>query len=97
MGCSGDLAGGWRGLLLANSGPRAVPEGIDAIDELFGYCAANPISHELYTAIENGGDWPETVAPVTEAPVALLPHEEVADALAKQQVAAKAWLRETRP
>ena len=78
----------------SRTGPRVAPEGIDAIDELFGYCAANPISHELYTAIENGEAWPENVAPVTEAPVALLPHEEVADALAKQQAVAKAWLRE---
>ena len=78
----------------SRTGPRVAPEGIDAIDELFGYCAAHPISHLLYMAIENGEAWPETVAPVTEAPVALLPHEEVADALAKQQIAAKAWLRD---
>jgi hypothetical protein len=75
----------------SRTGPRPAPEGIDAIDELFAYCAANPISHELYIAIENGEAWPEDVAPATEAPVALLPHEEVADALAKQQLAAKAW------
>lgn len=72
---------------------RPAPIHADEIDTLFSYCAATPITHELYQKIVAGEPWPEdVVAAEPEQATDKPPHEAVADELAKLQASAKEWI-----
>jgi len=63
-GKSGDPVAVWRandGSLVAKIGTRAARPADAEFDEtVFGFCLPNPITHEAYTSVMNGGGWPST-------------------------------------
>ncbi len=77
----------WR--CYANAG--FVPTYLDEIEELFVSVNSTPISYELFTAVCEGGAWPEDVALVEPAPDMSLA-EAAANELKAQQKAAKDWI-----
>jgi hypothetical protein len=61
----------WRhpadgGLLCSRSGPRRAPVLLDEIDDLFAYCAANPISYETFKTVMDTGQWPDDAPRASE-------------------------------
>ena len=86
----------WRNehgvLSVWRSGTYPVPRHADAIDELFGWCAPHPVSHEDYKFFRSEGRWPDQVAPVAPAPIALTPVEEITREIDAHRAAAVAWL-----
>lgn len=88
----------WRepdGELCCTRTGRPAPTHADEIDTLFSYCAATPISHDLYTKIAAGEPWPEEVAaigPVQDPDKP--PHEAAAAELAWLRDQATAWIKE---
>jgi hypothetical protein len=65
-------------LLCSRTGRRRAPVLPDEIDDLFSYCAANPISYATFVAVSKTGQWPEDVPQSEPAPLALEPHEALA-------------------
>lgn len=71
---------------------RQAPTHADEIDTLFSYCAATPITHELYQHIAGGGTWPEEFAAPEPVADDKPPHEAIAAELAALQASAKEWI-----
>ena len=87
----------WRNehgvLSVWRSGTYPVPRQPDAIDELFAYAAPHPVSHEDYKFFRSEGRWPDQVAPIPPAPVALSPVEEITRKIDAHRTAAETWYK----
>jgi hypothetical protein len=79
-------------LLCWRSGKRPTPVHADEIDDLFSYCAKNPIPHEMFEAFCETAQWPEDAPRTPPAPLALPPHEAVAHEIAALKDLFSAWL-----
>lgn len=81
-------------LLCWRSDPKAyVPSKPDEIDDLFGYCAAHPISYEAFIAFQKDGRWPEDIEPIIEAIGSGPPHEDMNAQIGALREQAAAWLK----
>jgi hypothetical protein len=79
-------------LLCSRTGKARTPVLPDEIDDLFGYCAANPISYATFCAVEKTGEWPEDAPATTPAPLHLEPHEAIAHETTALKDLFSAWL-----
>jgi hypothetical protein len=97
----GEAIAFWRDeaatLLCWRSGRRPAPVHADEIDDLFGYCAANPIPHEMFEAFSSTGKWPEDVPAAPPAPLALPPHLALAHETQALRAQFDAFLARTGP
>lgn len=70
----------------------------DEIDDLFGFCSANPISYPVYAAFLETGKWPESIDDdLQKAWIGHnlgAPHEELLDEIETVIRAFTAWLKE---
>ena len=82
-------------LLCSRSGPRRTPVLPDEIDDLFSYCAANPIAYATFKEVMETGQWPEDAPKPSPAPLVLEPHERVVHDIAELRTAYDAWIAYT--
>ncbi len=88
----------WRDgdrLLCWRSGDKFTPNREDEIDDLFGYCAAHPVSGDHWTFFISNGRWPEQLEPTASAPADLSPSETLASELNALKAQAADWLEQT--
>jgi hypothetical protein len=80
------------GIQCARTGPRSAPAGSDEIEALFAQCNADPISHEQYLHIADGGRWPDEIEPIAATTADVSQHEAVDHELTALREQAKKWI-----